>query len=210
VTIAAGTMRDAFRLVRLALMLGRVERGVSHPDGKPETDTDHSVSLAWLACSLAQEWYPWMDRGLIAQFALVHDAVEAYAGDTYAVTALTDASKADQHHREAAAASQITGELPVLSWLPAMIARYEQQAEPEARLVWAVDKIMPKIVLRIEGTPAARLGAHGVTREIAALFRKRETASLQERAGDLAEVLQLHEEIYAMLSAEGGILAGLA
>jgi putative hydrolase of HD superfamily len=195
------TLNDTFHLVKLALSFGRVERGVSHPDGKPETDTDHSVSLAWLACSLAERWYPQLDQGLIAQFAIVHDAVEIYAGDTYAVTAGA-AEKQAQREREHVALKQIDGELADLRWLPLMIMRYELQNTPEARLVRAVDKLMPKIVLRLEGNISERMSAHGVTREIAAGFRESEANEMSGYAADFPEILALRGELTDMLCLE--------
>lgn len=195
----AQVMNNIFHVVRLALSYGRVERGVSHPDGRPETDTDHAVSLAWLACSLAAKWYPQLDRGLIAQFAVVHDAPEVYAGDTYAVTTITAAGKDDQRDREHAATARIDCELRDLGWLPATIMHYETQSVPEARFTRAVDKLMPKIVLRIEGNVPGRLASHGVTRAIAAEFRSQEAAAMNSYAADFPEILQLRDELNAML-----------
>jgi len=74
---------DVVRLGQLALAFGRVNRITRHEDGTtPESDTDHTVMLGLIACALAERWYPHLDRGLVAQYALVHDLVEVYAGDT--------------------------------------------------------------------------------------------------------------------------------
>ncbi|WP_020572326.1 hypothetical protein [Parafrankia discariae] len=46
-------------LGRLALAFGRITRLASHPNGGPaESDTDHTVMLGWVACSLAVALYP--------------------------------------------------------------------------------------------------------------------------------------------------------
>ncbi len=190
-------MDDIRQLVTIALAFGRVERGVTHPDGRPETDTDHSVSLCWLACSLAGRLYPGLDQGLIAQFAVVHDAPEAYAGDTYAVT-VTDGQK-EQREREHAALLRIQGELPSLPWLAATVSRYEQQDTPEARFVRAVDKLMPKIVLRVAGNPGEQLRRKGVTLETARQFRIREATAMDEYARDFPAILALREELNDLL-----------
>jgi hypothetical protein len=47
---------------------------------QPESDTDHTVMLALIACALAPIVDARLDVGLVAQYALVHDLVEAYAG----------------------------------------------------------------------------------------------------------------------------------
>ncbi len=156
-------MREqVFHLVRLGLQLGRVDRGVAHPDGYPESDTDHSVNLAWLACSVAREYYPDLDAGLVCQFAVVHDAVEVYAGDTYAVTA-GDAGRKKQREDEEKALHRIWDELPELDWLPRMIDRYEQRDTREARFVYLCDRLVARVVLRLEGDEANRLRARDVT-----------------------------------------------
>src|SRR5438105_2221565 len=54
------------------------------PIGKqrPENDAEHSWSLAVLACSLAPEIDSTLDTGKVCQFAVAHDLLEVYAGDT--------------------------------------------------------------------------------------------------------------------------------
>lgn len=72
-------------LGRLALAFGRIDRTACyHPEGDMrESDTDHTVMLGWIAPALAAGLYPGvLDPGLVASYALVHDAVEVFAGDT--------------------------------------------------------------------------------------------------------------------------------
>lgn len=165
-------MRDeVFHLVSLALQLGRVDRGLAHPDGYPESDTDHSVSLAWMACSIAREYYPDLNQGLICQFAVVHDAVEVYAGDTYAVTAGDDGRR-KQKEDEDKALHRIWDGLPRLDWLPLMIARYEAKDTREARFVYLCDKLVARVVLRLEGDAATRLRSQGAADADVVAYRK--------------------------------------
>jgi putative hydrolases of HD superfamily len=80
-TTACSRLADSLvDLARLALAFGRVDRtAVYHPDQTtPESDTDHTVMLGWAACAIAATWFPQLDLGLVAQFALVHDAPEVY------------------------------------------------------------------------------------------------------------------------------------
>ncbi len=116
----AGMVTD---LCRLALAFGRIDRtAVHHPDGTPESDTDHTVMLGWVACSLAAR-FPGLDIGLVAQFALAHDAPEVYAGDTptLRIDATGRAAKAD---RERAATARLAVEFG-MGWgeLATMLAR---------------------------------------------------------------------------------------
>jgi putative hydrolase of HD superfamily len=131
----------------LAMRFGRIDRAVvAHPDGTPESDSDHTVMLGWLACVLAARWYPDLDLGLIAQFALVHDAPEVYAGDTPTLR-IDEAALAVKAARERAATDRLveefTGQLP---WFPSLIMLYEQQELAEARFVRALDKVVTRIV----------------------------------------------------------------
>jgi 5'-deoxynucleotidase YfbR-like HD superfamily hydrolase len=174
-------------LARLAMQLGMVDRGLYREDGQWESDTDHSIQVAWLACAMAQKWYPHLDPGLVAQFAIVHDAVEVHAGDTYAVGLDAEAYQAKKD-REHAAFEKLRDELPGLPWLAMMIERYESRAEPEARLVWAVDKLVTKISCMFDDC------AEVVSRTTAGQRRKfiaREDGEMEKHASDFPEVLEL-------------------
>jgi putative hydrolase of HD superfamily len=128
----------------VALAFGRVDRITYHPDGiTPESDTDHTVMLGWMACALAARLYPELHVGLVAQLALVHDAPEVYAGDTPTLR-ISAQEKAAKSLREAAAVERLDEEFGGrLSWFPVMIALYEEQRIPEARFVRALDKVLP-------------------------------------------------------------------
>jgi putative hydrolase of HD superfamily len=145
-------------LGRLALAFGRIDRtAVYHPDGvTPESDSDHTVMLGWLACALAARCFPDLDLGLVAQFALVHDAPEVYAGDT--PTLRIDATgRAAKAAREHAAVDRLRSEFAErLPWFPDVIAAYEAQVLPEARFVRGLDKVLPKIVHLLDGCTGLR------------------------------------------------------
>lgn len=193
-------------LARLALALGRTERITRHEDGKrPETVAEHTVMLAWCALSLAEAWFPWLDRGEIARFALCHDAPEAICGDTptLVISAEERAAKAE---REAAAIAEIEAETVFLPWLSRSINEYEKlkgagrtrkgkgsasNAAKAAAFVHAVDKCMPKLTHILNGGETLR--ESGITRgDLEALLaRQRITIlkTLPDRVGDdLADI----------------------
>jgi putative hydrolase of HD superfamily len=151
-------MTPAIRLADLILRFGRVNRATYHPDGeRPESDTDHTVMLAVLACAVAAD-HPelHMDIGRVAQFALVHDLVEAHAGDTqsFDIGATEALSKAG---RERAAYERIRADFrQAMPWIHETIARYEAQADPEARFVRYLDKVCPKLTHALNGGEAFR------------------------------------------------------
>jgi len=132
----------ALKLGWIALKFGEVNRATFHADGMtPETDTTHTVMLGWIACSLAPEG---LNRGLIAQFALVHDLPEVYAGDTNSLNMTVD-EETSKNERERAALIRLESEFGTMSWIVSHLHAYERQRLPEARWVRYIDKAMPKI-----------------------------------------------------------------
>jgi putative hydrolase of HD superfamily len=181
------------RAGRLVLAFGRVDRKTYHPDAKTrESDTDHTVMLGIIGCGLAAEYFPQLDLGLIAQLALVHDVVEAYAGDTNTLRMPTAEAKAEKEHREAAAFRRINQEfLELMPWLPVTITAYETRSMPEARFVKALDKLLPKVTHLLNG--AATITEQGMTREELAARYTAQIAELEQYASDFPELFELRE-----------------
>jgi putative hydrolase of HD superfamily len=180
-------------LARLALAFGRIDRTtVYHPDGvTPESDTDHTVMLGWVACAIAARFFPQLDLGLVAQFALIHDAPEVYAGDTPSLR-IDDAGRKAKAKRERAAISRLASEFGRrLPWFPFAIARYEQQQLPEARFVRGVDKVLPRLVHLLDGGVGLR--EFGVDRDEWVTLAEQTRASLAEYAGEFTELMSVRE-----------------
>jgi putative hydrolases of HD superfamily len=200
--VDADQLADAAEQVAaLALTLGEIDRtACQHPDGRPETVATHTVMLSWLAPALAALLYPdTLDTGLVAQFAAVHDAVEVFAGDTPTLR-ITPAERAAKKERELAAARQWQDLfLHSLPWLPGMIARYEDQVEPEARFVRAVDKCCPALVHMSNG--AADVGEYGITADEVNTVRPWRRAEMAEYAGEFTAILDLRDVLSARLAA---------
>lgn len=131
---------------KLVFNFARVNRVTYHDDGKRlESDTDHTVMLSVCSCAVASKLYPDLDLGKVAQFAIVHDLVEAYAGDTDSF-GITDEGRAAKEAREHESYLKIKSEFENLfSWIPEIIASYELLDTKEARFVKTVDKAMSKI-----------------------------------------------------------------
>lgn len=149
---------------KLVFAFAKVKRVTLHEDGETaESDTDHTVMLSMCACALAEKLYPNLDLGKVAQFAIVHDLVEAYAGDTDTFN-LSDSGKQEKEEREEKAFQRIKEEFEtVYPWLPATIERYESLETDEAQFVKMVDKIMTKLTHRIND--GAHLKKTGKTKE---------------------------------------------
>jgi 5'-deoxynucleotidase YfbR-like HD superfamily hydrolase len=99
------------KLASIILDFGRVNRRTFHQDGLyPESDTDHTVALGIIGATLASKIYPSLDIGLITQFALVHDLVEVYAGDTPTLMNINDTFLKQKEDREKEAFNKIKNE----------------------------------------------------------------------------------------------------
>lgn len=190
-----GIVRAMIDLGELAFAFGRTNRITRHPDGETlESDTDHTVMLGLAACAFASRFAPHLEVGKVAQFALIHDLVEVYAGDT--VTSVKGYSPADhkeKEEREAAALARIQDEFgATLPWLPDTIAAYERLDTAEARFVKVIDKAMPKIANILN--KGVTFKPQGHDKESAEEFLSRQQAKLRESYGaDQAEAMELLE-----------------
>lgn len=135
------------RLGELVSQFATIHRVTYLSDGiTAESDTDHTVMVGVIACAVASAFDPKLNVGLIAQFSLIHDLVEAYAGDTNTFGGLTEQGNTEKEEREAAALLRIESELSSsLPWVADTIKKYEALSTPEARFVKTIDKVMPKI-----------------------------------------------------------------
>ncbi len=176
---------------RLALDFGRVDRITYHPDGMtPESDTDHTVMLGLVACAIAQRHFPDLNVGLIAQYALVHDVPEVYAGDTPTLQMPTADAKAEKQRREGQAQERITEEFAdSLPWLPSRIAYYEARLDREARFVKALDKLLPKITHLCNG--AVTIRQQGMSTAELAVRYETQIGELEAYAADFPELFEL-------------------
>lgn len=179
----------------LALKLGEVDRATAHPDGRrAETDTTHTVGLQLLCLVLA----PTIERHIgiklnlemLLTFALVHDLVEAYAGDVNTVRPLSPEERAAKDQREADALERIAAELPDIA---NAIRWYEAQTHIEAQVVHYLDKACPKLTHMFNGGAALRR----VGMDLAELREKQaaQGAKLRQAHPDLEWVGDLFDEL---------------
>jgi putative hydrolase of HD superfamily len=185
-------------LGELSLAFGRVDRVTYHPDGKTlESDTDHTVMLGLVACAFASRYLPQLDVGLVAEFALVHDLVEVYAGDTSTLR-IDDDGRAAKAEREAAAQARIEQEFGgSLPWLPWMIESYEARTLAEARYVKALDKLLPKITHILNNLKT--IHEQGVTGEELKQRYDDQLVELLGYAGDLYPLFDLRAKLVEMV-----------
>jgi 5'-deoxynucleotidase YfbR-like HD superfamily hydrolase len=126
----------------LAHQYARVERATLMPDGKPETDGEHGISLAIIATCYATKYHPELDPYKVFFYGVMHDVDEAPEGDvpTIAITeegiALKDAreERGVQHNRQVFAA------FPVFL---SMLDEMRDLTNPESQFGKALDKLTP-------------------------------------------------------------------
>lgn len=134
-------------IAKLSLSFAKVNRLTMHEDGERyESDTDHTVMLSLCACALASSLYKnKLDIGKVAQFALVHDLVEVYAGDTNTIN-ISDHDYENKEKREIASLNKIESEFGgIYPWISETIKEYEKCDTKEAIFVKILDKNMTKI-----------------------------------------------------------------
>lgn len=136
-------------LCSFLLDFGKVERITCHQDGKTrESDTDHTVMISVLACAIAKKLYNDLDVGLIAQFALVHDLVEVYAGDTPTLVEANENFIRQKDDREKISKQKIESRFSFeFPWIFKTITKYEELDTKEALFVKCIDRIVPKITV---------------------------------------------------------------
>ena len=113
-----------------------------------ENDAEHSFSLGMLAICIAPIVDEKLDLGLISQYALIHDLVEIYAGDT---SVYADAeTRASKRRRERAAHRKLKGQYSsTFPWLITRLDEYVARLTPESKFVYALDKLLPHAMVII-------------------------------------------------------------
>lgn len=128
-----------------------VLRGTIDREGNYESDASHAVHLAALAVPYATTYYSDLNPHKVGVYALLHDAPEAYAGDTRTLGA-DEATLLRKATMEAEAMRKIEylfgGEFPQFV---STIEAYEALADDEARYVKTFDKLDPKFTYAYSG-----------------------------------------------------------
>ena len=189
-------------VARLVFSFARVKRVTLYDDGVTyESDTDHTVMLSVCACALAQKFYPYLDVGKVAQFAIVHDLVEAYAGDTNTFN-IKEEARREKEKREAQALVRIQQEFQnSYSWIPTTIEKYEALNTDEAQFVKAVDKLMTKLTHCIN--QGAYLKMTGKTKEETKMHYDSQTKVIEDAYGEkFPEIVDLLKEFTSTILRE--------
>lgn len=141
-------MNKLENFVRLLHEVQRVTRRARRPDeDKMSTTAEHMFQLAMTCWYIASTSGLELDHEKILKYSLAHDIVEAYAGDTVAYDKEARKTKED---REAAAMVRLEKEFPEFPDLLTTIREYESLSTPEAKLVYAADKLIDPLDTSME------------------------------------------------------------
>lgn len=142
------SMQRLAELQQLIADFAKVQRVPHLADtGRPENDVEHSFGLAFTCWFLAPKIAPDLSVEKILKYALAHDTVEVHAGDTFVFGAQERLdSKSD---REDAAIAQLAADWPDFPELAESAKSYKDRADPEAKFVYAVDKILPVLMVNL-------------------------------------------------------------
>lgn len=146
------TKADIHRLIELQMLLAsfsQVERRADRQhkgDYVPENDTEHSYNLAMTAWYLSK-WFPELNKDLILRYALAHDLVEVHAGDTFIYGSEEELSS--KHQRESEALEKLKVDWADFEDMNKTIDDYEKRSDKESKFVYALDKIMPIMLIYI-------------------------------------------------------------
>ena len=110
-----------------------------------ENDAEHSWHIAIMIYLLREYANEDFDISKAMIMALIHDAVEIDAGDTYAYD---NQALSTQQEREKAAAERIFGILPPeqKDELMSLFYEFEENATPEARIAHVMDNLQPMML----------------------------------------------------------------
>lgn len=142
-THSARIAQTSLELGKKAMYFSRIERVPRYADSKRESDTEHSFMLALIAPELAVALKRNLDIGLVSQYATAHDLIELKTSDV--ATFLFDEEEQKQKEvDEQIVLAELLEELPPHTAY--ILGKYESQADPEARFVRYVDKLLPIVV----------------------------------------------------------------
>ena len=169
-----------------------VERMIPLPGSdRKENDQEHSYSLAMLAWYIADTHQLTLNREKLLKYALVHDIVEVYAGDTYLYT--TDTEKRNsKHQREQEAAERLKKEFPEFEEMHTLIHQYEHKTDEESKFIYALDKIEPMLYIYLDNGRMYR--EENISLEMILEHKKEKVALSQTTKEIFEEMIELLKE----------------
>ncbi len=111
-------------------------------ENRRENDVEHSYFLAMMAWYMIDILKLNLDMSRVLRYALIHDLVEVYAGDTYVFSKNKELLET-KHKREGEAQKRLKSEFPEIESMHECIEQYERRSDSESVFIHALDKLMP-------------------------------------------------------------------
>jgi 5'-deoxynucleotidase YfbR-like HD superfamily hydrolase len=125
-----------------------IVRVARSPNGKRyENDVEHSYQVAMVAWFLIDQDKLKLNKELCLMYALAHDLVEVYAGDTYV---FDNKHKESKVKREKEALKKIKKRFSNFRGLTDLIEKYEKKEDNESKFIYALDKIVTPLQIFLE------------------------------------------------------------
>ncbi|MDD3646344.1 MAG: HD domain-containing protein [Candidatus Gracilibacteria bacterium] len=141
-------LEHKLRFIELLDKMKDIKRIILLRNGGLESDAEHSYHLAMMVLVLAED-FPELNIEKCLKFALVHDLVEIYAGDTEALN--TEQENTKKQREEDALIELEKQYFQVIPEIINLIKEYELRESKEARFVYSLDKVQPIMQVVIEG-----------------------------------------------------------
>jgi len=134
-----------WELQKLSSDLSLIERNhYSLKTTRKENDTEHSFSVVLLCWYVYDQLDLELNLSKIFKYAIVHDFVERYAGDTN--TFASQQMRQDKVRREKDALNRFADEFGNFPEMIASMREYESKSTKEAEFVWTIDKIQALVL----------------------------------------------------------------
>ena len=147
-------LTQSFKGIRRKIILAK--------EGREENDAEHSYQLALVAWYLIRTKELSLNIDLAIRYALVHDLVEIYAGDTPAgMHKGFEKERETKHERELQAIRELQNNFPEFLEMHELIAAYETRRDEESRFVYALDKVLPILNIYLDKGHSWKL--HGIS-----------------------------------------------
>lgn len=136
------------KFLQLVCSMEAIERFSRHPNTHKVSNTaTHTLQLTFLCWYLITTKKISLDIGKVLSYALVHDIVEVYSGDTPAYDA---EGQKEKSQREAQGLKELFSDYDFVPDLRTVIECYEEKSDVEARFVYAVDKLVDPLLVSME------------------------------------------------------------
>ncbi len=129
-----------------------------------ENDAEHSYMLAVMAWYIVTTHKLDLDLSKVFKYALAHDLVEVYAGDTILHDQIEKVGQDDKEVREETALARLRKEFPEFEEMFEAMEGYTNRVDEESKFVYALDKVQP--ILNIYKDNGRTWKKHGTTLDI--------------------------------------------